>query len=451
MKLPVASKISSAFPSLTVRNFRLFTVGQAVSAIGTWMMIVAQDWLVLSLSSDSVAALGTVTALQFTPILLLTLYGGLMADRYDKRRLLVAANVAAGGLALLLAVLVLAGEVRLWHINLLALAVGCINAVETPARMAFVSEMVGPELLPNASAITATYSNVAQIVGPAGAGLLISAVGTGPVMVMNAVTFFGTVITLCLMRPAELHEPPVQEKPAAGAGVRDGLRYTAGRRDLVPVFGLVAAVSLFGFNFQLTLPLFAKTVFHTDAAAFGMFTTAMAVGSLLAALATAGRRVRPSARTVVVAALGFGAVEAAAGWAPTAVTAVVLLALTGFATLYFAQATYQHIQLGTDPQYRGRVMALYILIQQGSTPLGALLIGWLTTHLGSRSGLWAGGLISLFAALVTLLALRSAPAREELPGADGSAGARSRLGAGRKGARTSLEEAAAGQRRTESD
>ncbi|MFF3863581.1 MFS transporter [Streptomyces sp. NPDC002209] len=398
---------SSAFPSLTVRSFRLFTVGQAVSAIGTWMMIVAQDWLVLSLSSDSVTALGTVTALQFTPILLLTLYGGLMADRYDKRRLLVAANVAAGGLALLLAVLVLAGEVRLWHINLLALAVGCINAVETPARMAFVSEMVGPELLPSASAITATYSNIAQIVGPAGAGLLISAVGTGPVMVMNAVTFFGTVITLCLMRPAELHEPPVQEKPAAGAGVRDGLRYTAGRRDLVPVIGLVAAVSL-----------------------FGMFTTAMAVGSLLAALATAGRRVRPSARMVVVAALGFGAVEAAAGWAPTAVTAVALLALTGFATLYFAQATYQHIQLGTDPQYRGRVMALYILIQQGSTPLGALLI---------------------FAALVTRLALRSAPAREELPGGDGSAGARSRLGADRKGARTGLEEAGTGQRRTESD
>ncbi|MFF5448507.1 MFS transporter [Streptomyces sp. NPDC012888] len=399
----------SRFASLSVRNFRLFTLGQIVSATGTWMMVVAQDWLVLSLTGDSATALGTVTALQFAPLLLFTLHGGLLADRYDKRRLLVAANLAGGALALLLAVLVLSGQVRLWHVDVLALALGCVNAVEIPARMSFVAEMVGPELLPNASALSGAYFNLARIAGPAVAGLLIAWLGTGPVMLLNAATFLGTVVALRMMRPDELVAPAGPGARPGRAGVRDGLRYTTGRRDLLPVFGLVAVVSLFGLNFQLTLPLLAKTVFHTEAAAFGLFTTAMAAGSLAAAMVTAGRRTRPTARLVAAAAVGLGAVEVAAGWAPTPLVAMALLCVTGFTTLYFAQAANHHIQLGADPHYRGRVLALYTLILQGSTPVGALLTGWLTAHFGARSGLWAGGLVALAAGLLVLSAAGRIP------------------------------------------
>ncbi|MER6394394.1 MFS transporter [Streptomyces sp. NPDC001523] len=394
---------SKPFRSLAVRNFRLFAAGQVVSVAGTWMMVVSQDWLVLDLTGDSATALGTLTALQFTPMLLLTLYGGRLADRHDKRLLLTLANLASGALALALAVLVLAGDVRLWHLYLFAIGLGTVNSFEVPARMAFVAELVGPDLLPNASALSAAYFNTARVVGPALAGLLISAVGTGPVMLLNAVSYLATVAALRLMRPAELLRA---EPSGRGSGVTDGLRYVRARPDLLVPLALLAVVGLFGFNFQLTLPLLAKTVFHADATAFGLLTTAFAAGSLLAAFATTARSGRPAARTVTGSALAFGVSETAAGWAPDYVSAAVLLALTGFATIYFAQAANHRIQLGSDPRYRGRVMALYTLILQGLTPLGALLVGWLTSRYGARSGLWVGGSVSLLAALAALPATR---------------------------------------------
>ncbi|MFE2286515.1 MFS transporter [Streptomyces sp. NPDC059443] len=391
------------FRSLAVRNFRLFAAGQVVSVAGTWMMVVSQDWLILDLTGDSATALGTLTALQFTPVLLLTLYGGRLADRYEKRLLLTLANLASGALALVLAVLVLAGEVRLWHLYLFALGLGTVNAFEVPARMSFVAELVGPDLLPNASALSAAYFNTARVVGPAVAGLLISAAGTGPVMLLNAASYLATVAGLRLMRSGEL----VRAEPTGRAsGVMDGLRYVRTRPDLMVLLALLAVIGLFGFNFQLTLPLLAKTVFHADATAFGLLTTAFAAGSLLAAFATTARRGRPAARTVTGSALAFGVLETATGWAPGYLSAAALLCLTGFATIYFAQAANHRIQLGSDPRFRGRVMALYTLILQGLTPLGALLIGWLTARYGARSGLWAGGAASLTAALVVLLAQR---------------------------------------------
>ncbi|WP_407842027.1 MFS transporter (plasmid) [Streptomyces sp. DSM 116496] len=391
------------FRSLAVRNFRLFAAGQVVSVAGTWMMITAQDWLVLSMTEDSGTALGTVTALQFTPLLLFTLYGGRLADRYDKRMLLTLANLVSGACALTLAVFVLAGSVQLWHVYLFALALGTVNAVEVPTRMSFVSEMVGPELLPNASAMSAAYFNTARVVGPALAGLLISAIGTGPVMLVNAASYLATVAGLRMMRPEELTRTA---RPARGARVIDGLRYVRGRPDLLVPLALVAVIGLFGFNFQLTLPLLAKTVFHSDATGFGLLTTAFAAGSLLAAFATTARSGRPTAAVVTGSALAFGLLETAAGWSPNYASAAVLLCLTGFATIYFAQAANHRVQLGSDPAYRGRVMALYTLILQGLTPLGALLIGWLTVRHGARSGLYAGGLVSSAAALAVLLAGR---------------------------------------------
>ncbi|MGP4088796.1 MFS transporter [Streptomyces sp. KR55] len=386
--------------SLRIRNFRLFATGQVASVAGTWMMVVAQDWLVLEMTGDSGTALGIVTALQFTPILLFTLYGGRLADRYDKRALLTAANSAACVLALALAVLVLTDAVRLWWLYVFAFALGLVNAVEVPARMSFVSELVGAELLPNASALSAAYFNVARVVGPAAAGLLVSLLGTGWVMLLNAVSYLATVAALRRMDPGALHRTA---RTADRSGVGDGLRYLAGRRDLVIALSLVAVIAVAGMNFQLTLPLLAKTVFHADASSFGLVTTAFAAGSLTAAFSGTLRRSRPSARLVAGSAALFGVAETATGWAPTYPAALALLFLTGFATTHFAQAANHRVQMGSEPSYRGRVLALYTLILQGSTPLGAVLVAWLSEQAGARSGFVVGGLVSLGAAGVALV------------------------------------------------
>jgi MFS family permease len=393
----VTSTAARSVASLRSRNFRLFVIGQIVSVAGTWMMVVSQDWLVLGMTDDSSTALGTVTALQFAPVLLLTLLGGRLADRFDKRRLLMAANLTSGALALILAVLVLTGSARLWSVYGFAFALGLVNAVEIPTRMSFVGELVGPELLPNASALSAAYFNVARIVGPGGAGLLISVVGTGWVMLLNGLSYLATVVALRLMDPARIR------RTARGpdkAGVRDGLRYVRRRPDLLVPLALVAAVAVFGMNFQLTLPLLAKTVFHADASSFGLVTAAFATGSLAAAFSGTLRRGRPSQRLVIGSAAVFGAAEAATGRAPTYPAAIALLFLTGFATTHFAQAANHRIQLGSDPRFRGRVLGLYTLILQGSTPVGALLVARLSEQAGARSGFVAGGLLSLGAAAV---------------------------------------------------
>lgn len=398
--------LAHTFRSLSVRNFRLFAAGQVVSVTGTWMMITAQDWLVLSLTDDSGTALGLVTALQFTPLLLLTLYGGRLADRYDKRTLLVGANLVSGVLALLLALAALTGTVRLTHLYVAALGIGMVNAVEIPTRMSFVSELVGPKLLPNASALSTAYFSIARVMGPAVSGALIAWLGAGSVMLLNGFSYLATVAGLFMMRPGELHRVP------AGHGssrVVDGLRYVASRRDLTLPLALVAVVGLFGLNFQVTLPLIARTVFDADAASFGLLTTALASGSLLAAFATTARRSRPSSSLVTGSALLLGLVEVIAGWAPTFVAAMVSLFLTGLASTYFAQAANHRIQLGSRPEYRGRVMALYTLILQGTTPLGSLLVGGVSGALGARSGLWLGGLVSMAAGAVAMAADRRRP------------------------------------------
>ncbi|PAZ11521.1 hypothetical protein CLM62_35040 [Streptomyces sp. SA15] len=246
--------------------------------------------------------------------------------------------------------------------------------------------------------MSAACFNVARVLGPAFAGLLIAGFGTGAVMALNAGSYLAVVVGLRMMRPSELRRVTRDGR----ARVTDGLRHLASRPDLVVPLAMVF-IGLFGLNFQLTLPLLAKTVFHADATSFGLLTTAFAAGSLLAALADTARRGRPSGRTVTGAALAFGALETAAGWAPTYAAATALPAGTGFASIYFAQAANHRIQLGSDPRYRGRVLAVYTLILQGSTPLGALLIGWLTAHLGARSPLYLGGLVSVAATLGVLL------------------------------------------------
>jgi MFS family permease len=391
----------TVFGSLKVRNYRLFTTGQLVKLLGTWMMMVAQDWLVLQLSDNSPTALGIVTALQFTPVLLLTLYGGQLADRFDKRRLLLLANSASALVAALLGALVVTGVVNLWWVFVTAALFGGISAIETPVRQAFVSELVGKELLPNALSLSSATFNTARVVGPAIAGLVIAMQHdrTGPIFLITAGLCIAPLIGLTRMRTEELFR--VEGRVAASdARTVDGLRYVKRRPDLSLAILLVLVVGLFGFNFQLTLAVLAKVEFHASAQYFGLLTTALAVGALGGALASSRRRARPTAYAVLGAAVLFGGFETLVGFAPTFITAVLLLLPTGFFMIYFAQAANQRVQLGTDPEFRGRVMALYVLVFLGSTPLGSLIIGWCAQRYGPRSGIWIGGLVSVLATLV---------------------------------------------------
>jgi MFS family permease len=400
----VRAKLSTTFQSLQVRNYRLFATGQLIKLIGVWMMFIAQDWLVLQLSGDSATALGVVTALQFTPVLLLTLLSGRLADRYDKRLLLFVANAAWSVLALLMSLLVLTGVVALWHIFVFAALLGVANAVETPVRQAFVSELVGMSLLPNALSLSAATFNSARIIGPALAGVAIATLEVGPVFLISAVSSLAPLVLLGRMRAEELHrEALLPRGERDSARVVDGLRYVWKRPDLLLPMALMSVMGMVLFNFQLTLAVLAKTVFKTGAASFGLFTTALAVGALGGALAGSGRRERPSIYCVIGAALAFAALGTLVGLATSYWLVVVLLVPTGFFMVFFAQASNQRVQLGVDAAFRGRVMALWVLVFLGTNPVGAPLVGWVAETYGAGASIWLGGLISLAAAGLALV------------------------------------------------
>ncbi|WP_434742625.1 MFS transporter [Micromonospora sp. SH-82] len=397
------AKLNTMFQSLQVRNYRLFATGQLIKMIGVWMMFVAQDWLVLELSDDSATALGVVVALQFTPVLLLTLLSGRLADRYDKRMLLFVANAFWTVLALAMAALVLTDLVQLWHVFVFAALLGVANAVETPVRQSFVSELVGTSLLPNALSLNAAVFNSARIIGPAVAGLSIAAVGTGPVFLVTALSSIAPLVNVVRMRSADLYRkdlPPLADR--AEAKVVDGLRYVWRRPDLLLPMALMSVIGMTLFNFQLTLAALAKTVFNTGAASFGLFSSALAVGALAGALAGTGRRSRPSVWVVLAAAVACAVSGTLVGLAPGYWLVVALLLPTGFFMVYFAQAANQRVQLGVDEAFRGRVMALWVLVFLGTNPVGAPAIGWIAETFGAGASIWMGGLISLAAAVLAL-------------------------------------------------
>ncbi len=398
------ARLDSTFQSLQIRNYRLFATGQLISLIFGWVQITAQDWLVLQVTHDSGTALGVVTAFQFTPILLLSLYAGKLADRFDKRTLLLIVNVAWLVLATAMGVLVLAGDIQLWQIFTFAALWGTVNAVETPARQSFVSELVPTELLPNALALSAATFNSARIVGPALGGVAIALLGTGPAFVLNAVSYAGPLVVLGLMRTADLHRDAGRvRRAAADTRVIDGLRYVRHRLDLLLPMALMLVVGMFAFNFQLTIPLLAKTTFHSGAASFGLLTTALAVGALGGALAGSARRSRPSVWVLLGAAVGFGATTVLVGFGPNYPLTALLLVPAGFFMIFFAQAANQRVQLGADPDMRGRVMALYIMIFMGTNPVGAPLVGWVANQYGPRMTFWFGGLVALLVAVAALV------------------------------------------------
>ena len=382
------------FRSLRVRNYRLFFFGQLVSLTGTWMQQVGQDWLVLRLT-DQALPLGVTLALQFAPMLVLGAWAGVVADRLDKRRLLLATQAAMASLALVLGVLTVTGAIRLWMVYVLALLLGCATAFDMPTRQAFVSEMVGPDHLTNAVGLNSAVFNSARVVGPAVAGVLIAAVGIAPAFLINAVSYLAVIAGLLAMDPARLHRlPPVDR---AGGQVRAGLRYVWSNRVLRSTIALVAVVGALGLNYRVALPLLARFTFGGSASAYGALASIMAAGAVVGALAAA-RRGRPSRALLLGSVAAFGLLSFAAAAAPTLIAEAVVLAPLGLASMTFLATANSTLQLASSPEMRGRVMALYGLVFLGSTPLGGLLGGWMAGQFGPRSILLLSGVSSLAAA-----------------------------------------------------
>jgi MFS family permease len=393
----------TVFQSLKVRNYRLFASGQVVSLSGTWMQRVAQDWLVLNLSHNSGTAVGITTGLQFAPVLIFGMYGGVVADRYNKRRVLVMTHIVMGLFALALGLLDLSGAVELWHVYALAAALGIASAIDAPVRQAFVTELVGPSLLANAVGLNSATFNAARVLGPAVAGLLIAASGTSWVFLINAASFVAVIVCLLAMRDADLFVGKRAER-RKGA-VREGLAYVRRRPDLMAIIGLVGVVGMLGFNFQLTSALLTKNTFHHGAGSYGLISAVYASGSLLGALVSANRGRLGRRRLVFIAAAAYGLIEILAGLMPTYWSFFALLVPFGFATMTFSNAANTTVQLGATASMRGRVMALYIMVFLGGTPIGAPFIGWIAEIAGPRWSLITGGVASATAAVVAALYL----------------------------------------------
>ncbi|MFI8372444.1 MFS transporter [Streptomyces sp. NPDC085479] len=389
------------FSSLSIRNYRLFFTGAIVSNTGTWMARITQDWLVLSLTG-SAAAVGITTALQFLPMLLFGLYGGVIADRYPKRRLLLVSQAALGLCGLALAALTLSGQVQVWHVYLIAFLLGMVTVVDNPARQSFVSELVGPDRLRNAVSLNSANFQSARLIGPAVAGVLIAGIGSGWAFLVNGLSFLAPLAALWLMRTSELHK--VERAPRGKGQLREGLRYVAGRPDLIWPIALVGFIGTFGFNFPIWLTAFSEEVFHVGAGTYGFLNTLMAAGSLAGAL-LAARRGSTRLRMLVIAAGVFGVLEIAAALSPSFWLFALLLVPIGMIGLTVNVTANSAVQMATDPVMRGRVMSLYMMVFAGGTPIGAPLLGWVTDTYGARAGFATGGLVSLTAAAVIGLVL----------------------------------------------
>jgi MFS family permease len=395
------------FRSLLIRNYRLFFFGQLVSVSGTWMQQLAQDWLVLQLT-DRPLPVGITTALQFSPVLLLGIWGGLVADRIDKRRLLLTTQGVMGALALALGILTATGAVRLWMIYLLALLLGCATSFDMPARQAFVTEMVGPDHLSNAVGLNSAVFNCGRIIGPAAAGVLIGIVGIAPAFMVNAFSYLAVIAGLLLMRPGELfRNKPVERSDGQ---VRDGLRYVWATPTLRSTLLLMSVVATLGLNFRVTLPLLARFTFDGGPDLYGLLASTVAAGSVVGALATASRS-RPTRAMLLWSVTVFGVASLLAAVVASPLIEAIVLVPLGFSSIAWMATANSTVQLGSAPEMRGRVMSIYGLLFLGSAPLGAMLVGWLSEHYGPRSSLVLGGVSSLAAVAVAALADRRARRR----------------------------------------
>jgi MFS family permease len=365
------------------------------------MQRVAQDWLVLELTHNSGTALGITTGLQFAPMLL-SMWGGVIADRYSKRKILMATQALMGALALILGLLALTGSVQIWHVYVLAFALGMVTVVDNPTRQAFAVEMVGRAGMANAIALNSAVFNLARIVGPAVAGLVIAAVGTPVAFLVNAASYLAVILGLKLMRPQELHQVP--RVPRSPGQLREALDYVRARPQLWATMVLIFFVATFGMNFQVTNALMSRAVFHTGASSFGLASTLFAVGALGGAL-VAARRSRPTLRLMIAMSFAFSVLEIVTGVMPDYWTFVLALIPTGLTLLTYTTASNSTTQLNTTPEMRGRVMGLYMMIFLGGTPIGAPLAGWIAAEFGPRISMITGGVISVAATIAVACVL----------------------------------------------
>ncbi len=396
--------MSPTFQALAIRNFRIYSGGSLISNTGTWMQRVAQDWLVLQLTASG-SALGITTGLQFLPFLIVTPLAGLLADRYSKRTLLVFTQGSLAVTSGILGLLAVTGTAEVWHVWVLAFLFGCGTACDTPARQSFVVEMVGLDNLPNAVGLNSASFNMGRIAGPAMAGFLIAALGsgvraTGVVILVNAVSYLAVIWSLRIMRTADLNVSiPL---PRAKGAVRDGIRYIRKRPLLVFVFTVAFFAGTFGLNFQMTSALMATQVFEKGAGQYGLLGTIMAVGALTGSL-LAARRGYPRRLLLVLAPTSFAVVEIVAGLMPTYWTFAAILPLLGITSLTMMNSLQTVVQMSVDSDMRGRVMALYMMTLMGGTPVGAPIVGWVGETFGARWTLIGGGIATLFGILIATL------------------------------------------------
>ena len=377
------------------RNFRILFAANTVSNIGTWAQRIAQDWLVLQLTHSG-TYLGLVTALQFTPVLFLSLHGGALADRFDKQKVLIATNIAGGLSAGVLGLLVTTHQVQLWHVFSLAFLLGVANAVDAPVRQSFVAEVVGHGDVGNAVSLNSANFNAGRLIGPGVSGALIAAFGTGPSFLLNGASYLLVIFALLSLRKSEFF---VQAKSTGVANVREGLRYVRARPDLYVVMIVVFFMATFGLNFQIFNALAATKVFHRGAMSFGLLGTFVAIGSFSGAVISARLERFRKTMFVVYGALTFGTALFILALMPTYMAYAIWLPVCGFTALTTLISANSLMQVNSDPVVRGRVMGIYLLVFLGGAPIGSPLIGWTAEKIGVRPTLAACGAITVFAAI----------------------------------------------------
>ena len=407
----VRRAVHQTFSSLRVRNFRIYFVAQLISVSGTWMQSVAQAWLVLHLSGSGVD-LGIVVGLQFLPMLLFGPFGGLVADRVNKRRLLYVTQSAGALLALVLGTLVVTDTVQLWQIYLLATALGAVNVFDNPARQTFMIEMVGRDDLPNAVSLNTVIMNASRVVGPAIGGVIITVFGLAVCFYVNAASFAAVLVGLALMRGSELHRTaPVAR---ARGQVREGFRYVWRTPALRNPLLAVAVIGIFAYNFTVTLALLARNTFHGGAGAYAALTACMGLGAVAGGL-LAAHRARPTPRLLQGLGLVFGTLLGAVALAPTLLVAEVLIVFMGAASIGFIATANATLQLTSDPAMRGRVMALYAMAFLGTTPIGAPLVGAIAQWTNPRVALLTGAVATVASAGLLMWRYGAGPRPSTVP------------------------------------